>query len=199
MSDSLITKRAIATSIKELMRKKNFQKISVSDVVQNCGINRQTFYYHFKDKYDLVNWIYYDEVVAVIRSKRFDDWNEIVLAILTSMNREQHFYKNVLNNIEQNTLQNDFFDVTKKIITERMDAFAKDKELDRKDKDFVADFYAYGLVGIIVQWAHHEMKESPEQMVRRMQYFIKDNSKILGEESQRMTEPKSMALNFLIK
>ena len=103
MSDSLITKRAIATSIKELMRKKSFPKISVSDIVQNCGINRQTFYYHFKDKYDLVNWIYYDEVVAVIRSKRFDDWNEIVLAILTSMNREQHFYKNVLNNIEQNT------------------------------------------------------------------------------------------------
>ena len=43
--------------MKELMKRKSLEKITVSDIVQNCGLNRQTFYYHFQDKYDLVNWI----------------------------------------------------------------------------------------------------------------------------------------------
>ena len=54
MSDSLITKRAIAAGIKELTKKKSFDKITVSDISEICGLNRQTFYYHFQDKYELV-------------------------------------------------------------------------------------------------------------------------------------------------
>ncbi len=57
MSDSIITKKAIAVSLKDLMKKKSLAKITVSDIVKNCNLNRQTFYYHFKDKYDLLHWI----------------------------------------------------------------------------------------------------------------------------------------------
>ena len=59
MADSNATKNALAASMKKLMRKKPFEKISVSDICEDCGINRKSFYYHFRDKYDLVNWIFY--------------------------------------------------------------------------------------------------------------------------------------------
>ena len=59
MSDSNLTKNALAASMKKLMREKPFDKISVSDICIDCGINRKSFYYHFRDKYDLVNWIFY--------------------------------------------------------------------------------------------------------------------------------------------
>jgi len=52
-----ITKLALANSLKGLMVKKAFSNISVRDFVDDCGLTRQAFYYHFKDKYDLVNWI----------------------------------------------------------------------------------------------------------------------------------------------
>lgn len=55
MSDSLITKKAIASGIKELTQKKSFNKISIRDITDQCGLNRQTFYYHFQDKYELIN------------------------------------------------------------------------------------------------------------------------------------------------
>lgn len=64
MSDALITKRAIATGLKELVDEKPFNKISIRDITEKCGLNRQTFYYHFQDKYELVNWIYYQEGFA---------------------------------------------------------------------------------------------------------------------------------------
>ena len=59
MADSNITKNALASSLKSLMEQKPFQKINVNDICEGCGMNRKSFYYHFKDKYDLVNWIFY--------------------------------------------------------------------------------------------------------------------------------------------
>ena len=55
-ADSNLTKRALAAAMKELMEQMPFSKISVSDIAEQCGMNRKSFYYHFKDKYDLVNW-----------------------------------------------------------------------------------------------------------------------------------------------
>ena len=49
MSDSLITKRALAKTLKELCQYRNFEKISINDLTNKCGLNRQTFYYHFQD------------------------------------------------------------------------------------------------------------------------------------------------------
>ena len=64
MADSNITKNALATALKELMKEKPFEKISISDICDSCGMNRKSFYYHFKDKYDLVNWIFYVDFIG---------------------------------------------------------------------------------------------------------------------------------------
>ena len=58
MTDTRITRNTLANSFKELMKDNDFSKISVSDICRNCNINRKSFYYHFYDKYDLVNWIF---------------------------------------------------------------------------------------------------------------------------------------------
>ncbi len=178
MSDSLITKKAIATSVKELMRKKDLQKISVADIVENCGINRQTFYYHFKDKYDLVNWIYYNEVVsAVTQNKLHGDWIGVVLDVLNGMKREQYFYTNALNVTGQNAFQDYFFDVTKSLLIEIIDAVEEGKVIEEEDKNFIAEFYAYGLVGVTVQWARCGMKQPPEEIAQRLSHFINDSTR----------------------
>ena len=59
MAESNITKNALADALKSLMREKNFDKISVLDICEKCNMNRKSFYYHFRDKYDLLNWIFY--------------------------------------------------------------------------------------------------------------------------------------------
>ena len=53
---SQVTKRALEASLKKLLLEKPLHKITVSDITEDCGINRMTFYYHFKDIYDLVEW-----------------------------------------------------------------------------------------------------------------------------------------------
>ena len=76
MADSSITKRALAQAMKDLMAKQPFAKISVGDICETCGMNRKSFYYHFRDKYDLVNWIFDSEFLASVQAAEFGtSWN----------------------------------------------------------------------------------------------------------------------------
>ena len=70
LADSNITKRALASSLKSLMETKPFSKISVADICASCDMNRKSFYYHFKDKYDLVEWIFNTEFIDFVNSGR---------------------------------------------------------------------------------------------------------------------------------
>nr|WP_319488224.1 dihydroxyacetone kinase transcriptional activator DhaS [uncultured Caproiciproducens sp.] len=182
MSDSLITKKAIAASIKDLMKKRPLQKISVADIVEHCGINRQTFYYHFKDKYDLVDWIYYNEVVsAVTQNRTFEEWSSVALDVLNTMKKEQYFYSNALCVTGQNAFQDYFFNVTKDLIGEMLGIISQGNRLDEEDRAFIAEFYSYGLVGMVIQWARCGMKQPPEQIVQRLTHFV-DDSKLYAAE-----------------
>ena len=66
MADSSITKKALASSLKELMAQMPLSKIGVGDICANCEMNRKSFYYHFKDKNDLINWIFDSEFLSCV-------------------------------------------------------------------------------------------------------------------------------------
>lgn len=71
---SMKTKRALAESLKKFMRQKPFSKITVTEIVADCGVNRKTFYYHFEDIYALLRWIFEEEAVNIVR--QFDFIND---------------------------------------------------------------------------------------------------------------------------
>ena len=62
MSNSLITKRALAAALKEMLQTTALEKISIAEICQRCSLNRKSFYYHFHDKYELVEWIFAQEI-----------------------------------------------------------------------------------------------------------------------------------------
>ena len=57
MANANITKKELAKSLKRLASERLFEHVTVGDIVKECGVNRQTFYYHFSDKYELLDWI----------------------------------------------------------------------------------------------------------------------------------------------
>ena len=77
---SELTKKGLAVSLKKLLSKKELSKITISNITDECGVNRQTFYYHFKDIYDLLEWIYKNEVIDEIDNKD-EDWQQRFLYI----------------------------------------------------------------------------------------------------------------------
>lgn len=69
--ESNITKKVLAKALKNCMQTKSFAKITVMDICEECGMNRKTFYYHFKDKFDLVNWIFNIECLKQLHHSEY--------------------------------------------------------------------------------------------------------------------------------
>ena len=87
MPYSNATKQAFADALRKLLEQKPFAKISVSHICEECGMNRKSFYYHFKDKYDLVNWIFDTEITKIFSE---EEWKNAGFTwdILVPVNRK---------------------------------------------------------------------------------------------------------------
>lgn len=179
MPDSIITKAAIANALKEACKEKKFDKISIADITARCGLNRQTFYYHFQDKYELLSWIYYHENFAKITENiTFDDWNEKLLEMLKIMNDDKIFYINTVKE-QQRTFESYLFEMSKTLFRAAIDKLDESHKLGDEECEFDAEFYAYGICGVILNWTEKGMKSSPEALAKRVKNLV-DNTKHIG-------------------
>ena len=87
------TKEILAASIMELAKTRSVEKITVKEIVQNCGLTPTTFYHHFQDKYQLLAWIYNRKVEALfVETSGIVTWYQLLLAICTPLPPEVQFY-----------------------------------------------------------------------------------------------------------
>lgn len=172
MSESLITKKAIASGMKELTKKKSFDKITVSDITEACGLNRQTFYYHFQDKFELVDWIYYNETISIIYNLDYDNWDSKVLEMLTKIKAEDYFYISTLRATVGNEFREYLFRVTVEFFCDLIERVAANADMGEEEIRFIAEFYAFGIVGVIISWAQKGMKETPEYITEQLRNLV---------------------------
>lgn len=160
------TKKMFADALKHAMSQKPLSKITVSEIVSACGVNRKTFYYHFEDIYALLMWILKEEAIDVV--KKFD---------LPTQHREALFF--VMDYVEKNSylincaydslgrdqlrsfLYDDFSSITEELL-ERVEALSGQK-LEASYKEYLAKFYAEGLAGMLIDWIKHRSDLDREQ------------------------------------
>ena len=148
MSSSNSTKSALAASMKNLMKRKSFSKISVGEICENCGINRKSFYYHFRDKYDLVNWIYYVDFLEHMQAPDLDTGWDIFASICHYFYRESAFYRNALQIEGQNSFQHYF----QETLAVYLRSLLQESVSDPDQKDFSITFYCDALFASIYRW-----------------------------------------------
>ncbi len=178
MPDSNITKKALSQTLKELLKKKPLAKISIGDICEHCGINRKTFYYHFKDKYDLVNWIYYNEFVVVI-NRREDtiSWN-YANDLCNYLYENRDFYRKTFYMNEQNSFTEYFKEFIQSIIEDDIQiSFGEDMTGD--DLDFCTEFYSNAFVVAIRNWILSSDPISPEHFVRLLKNCLVKTSHVI--------------------
>lgn len=114
MPYSNATKQAFADALRKLLEQKPFAKISVSHICEECGMNRKSFYYHFKDKYDLVNWIFDTEITKIFSEEEWKNagftW-DILEKICEYFYKHRTFYSKVLQIEGQNSFTEHFRDI----------------------------------------------------------------------------------------
>lgn len=147
MSDSS-TKMALANAMKQLMEQKGFSKISVGEICETCGINRKSFYYHFRDKYDLVNWIYYVDFLEHVNVKDQDDPWMIFSKICKYFYTEAAFYRNALKIEGQNSFRDYFYETLSAYIRYLVHNIFPDEKL----QNFTITFYCDAFFISIYRW-----------------------------------------------
>lgn len=94
------TKRKIADCVKQLMRRQDISRITIQDVMEATGMSRQSFYYHFKDIYDVLEWIMEKDFKQPIAEKEYDSLEEWVCEIFHVIEKNRPFYEKIVSQIE---------------------------------------------------------------------------------------------------
>lgn len=170
---SQTTKRALAASLKKLLLKKTLDKITVIDIVEDCEVNRQTFYYHFKDIYDLVEWICLDEASRALNGKKtYDTWQQGFLQIFDAVLENKPFIMNVYHSVSREQVENYLYQVTYGLLIGVVEERATGMNVRQEDKEFIAHFYKYAFVGLMLDWIRGGMKADPKKLVSRLSLLI---------------------------
>ncbi len=170
---SQTTKRALETSLKKLLLKKPINKITISDITDDCGVNRMTFYYHFTDIYDLARWACMEDAEqAIANNKTYDTWQQGFLNIFNAVLENKPFIVNVYRALDRVQVENYLNTQTQKLLMGVIEEKAQDMVIAEKDMLFIADFFKYAFNGIMLNWIADDMKEDPKYIVDRVSVLI---------------------------
>ena len=173
---SEITKKALATSLKKLLSKKELSKITISNITDDCGVNRQTFYYHFKDIYDLVEWACVEDGKRALQGKRtYNSWQEGLEQIFKAVLENKPFIMNVYRSVSKEQIESYLYKLTFELIEGVVNEKAEGTGLPEEDKRFIADFYKYGFVGVMLDWIKDGMQEDYSTIVKKMSLTLHGN------------------------
>mgnify|MGYP000118473261 CR=1 FL=1 len=129
---SQITKNALAASLKKLLSKKELSKITITNITEECGVNRQTFYYHFKDIYDLLEWIFTNEVIEEIENEKEENWQQKFIYVFEYAIKNKELIKNIYNSGSKEYFLKFVYKQTNLLIINFIEKEYKDKKLENK-------------------------------------------------------------------
>ncbi len=171
---SQVTKRALVQSLKNLLLKKPLTKITIQDIADDCGINRMTFYYHFKDIYDLVEWSCMEDARrALEENKTYDTWQQGLLQIFETVRANKPFVMNVYRCVHREQVETYLKPLVDQLVLGVIEEEAAGMTVREEDKAFIAQVYAYVLLGLMLDWIRDDMRADPEELVARLATLMK--------------------------
>ena len=171
---SQVTKRALDQSLKNLLLKKQLTKITVGDITEDCGINRMTFYYHFKDIYDLVEWSCLEDAKRALEEKKtYDTWQQGFLQIFKAVQENKPFILNVYRCVHREQVEKYLQPLVDQLLLNVINEEAAGITVRDEDKQFIAQVYSYMFIGLMLDWIKDDMREDPQQIVEKLSKLIK--------------------------
>ena len=156
MSRTNKTKELLAQSLTELMVTTPLEKISVNDIVEHAGVGRNTFYYHFEDKFDLVNWYFQSGATQFLVTRgHYASWSTLLTDLEEYLLQNKTFYVNALAYTGQNCLQEYVFHYLSEMFGQRLLSLVP--SATERDCQFTGNFLSGAMVGLLLPWVRNGM------------------------------------------
>ena len=171
---SQLTKRALEQSLKNLLAYKPLTKITVGDIADDCGINRMTFYYHFKDIYDLVEWSCLEDArKALDENKTYDTWQQGFLQIFEEVLENKQCVMNVYRCVHREQVEKYLKPLVDSLLLDVINERSAGMTVRDEDKSYIAQIFSYIFIGLMLDWINDDMREDPKMIVNRLAMLIK--------------------------
>lgn len=173
---NLQTKKMLSAELKSKMQKKPFSKITVSEIVNDCGVNRKTFYYHFEDIQELLKWTLEQEAIEIVKS--FDlvvDSEEATEFVLNYVEENKHVLNCAYDSIGRDELKrffhNDFIDITMNMI----ESIEKTENIKTSEdyRTFLSDFFTGAISGMLVEILKTKKPFDKEKLIKYLTVTLK--------------------------
>lgn len=170
---SQVTKRALEQSLKNLLLKKPLTKITINDIAEDCGINRMTFYYHFKDIYDLVEWCCIEDARKALDEKRtYDTWQQGFIQLFEAVRENKPFIMNVYHCVDREQVEKYVNPLVDDLLMGVIEERSAGMNVREEDMQFIAKVYSYSFVGLMLDWIRDDMRDAPEELVKKFAMVI---------------------------
>lgn len=175
MAEGNRTKKQIAQVLLHLVAEKPFSKITVQDMAKGAGINRQTFYYHFNDKKELLRWFYQQDSLCYLTTDELslENWEEQARKMLVAMKANGAFYQATVAE-QQDILVQEFVTITSKLFHKLFETVDQEGLLSEADKLFYGRFFSYGCSGVMMDWIREGFQETPLAISAQLFRLAKD-------------------------
>ncbi|MGN0709353.1 MAG: TetR/AcrR family transcriptional regulator C-terminal domain-containing protein [Anaerovoracaceae bacterium] len=164
------TEQQLADALRKLLEKKPLTKITVRDITDACGVNRQTFYYHFHDIYDLVEWIFKQDADRFVYSRKLDpdDWRGTVESLMDGLAKDKSFILNAYYSLNRRQLELFMQKLARPAIEAMVKNVGASAYIAEDDINFIIDIATYALIGILMEWIGEGMPDTYRQHLNKL-------------------------------
>ncbi len=169
------TRRAIKESFIQLLEQRPLSDITVKDIVETCGINRNSFYYHYQDLPALIEEIVKEEAESIIRS--YPSVTTIVEcfdAVTEFASRRRKTIMHIYRSVSREVFERNLMMVCEYFVHSYVDTALAQEPISPQDKQTILDYYKCVCFGLTIDWLNSGMAEGYIQSIRRIFLLKKD-------------------------
>lgn len=181
-TSNYITKTALVTALKNIMSKKQLNRITISEICTECGVNRKTFYYYFNDIYELIEWMLKQEAIETINEfDLLNDYESAILFTIGYIRNNRHIlscaFDSAGKSVVQDFIYGSFIETARKTIKEcsRINSIPVSPDFE----EFMCRFLAHSTAGMINEHLANIENADTDLIVRNFGIMIKSLPDIL--------------------
>ena len=184
---SMNTKRALSDSLKRIMQHKKLSKVTVSEIIADCGVNRKTFYYHFKDIYALLKWTIEQETSEGL--KNFDlllNLEEAMSFVADYVDNNQHLLNCIYDSMGRIEIKRFFYTDFYNVILSAIEKLEKEmnKSLSASFKKQLTNFYTEALAGLVLDYFQHRDEYDRDEIIKYTMFILQTSIPNIIKESK---------------
>lgn len=172
------TKRQLAESLKKSMAQKPLERITIRELVEDRGLNRQTFYYHFEDIYDLLKWMFQQEAVSLLEKHEGTMvWQDGLQQLFHYLEDNRAICLCALHSLGHAHLKRFFYTDINSIVARAVETLSEEHAIPQKNVTFISHVLTLSLAALMESWLLGEMDCTPEVLLAEIDILLQNQIK----------------------